>query len=397
MIQILKEELKMKKSLLITLMICFVLFAITGCSSDAEVQTSGLSSISNETSSETGMETQSAEVVPETVPIDDEGQEMNATEFEALLTQLPISVVSTIYVVQDDEYKSLYPDLLQTVIINNTDYDIKDAILAIVAWDENNLPVKIKGNIDFSEGSYIKEVNYSDINLIGGSTFGEGYGFGIEETMKISSFRAIPVSFITFDGSSWTNPYYDAWKMLYEGNKFMETMSVKVVVDETQNVMLEAQNNSQNSSKTQISEPELLSQIEGQALKVIETKYTIQDNEYKSLYPDLLQAVIKNDTEHDIKNAIVAFVAWDENKLPVKIKGNIDFSDGTYVKLVNYNDINLIPGKTFGQNSGFELDEHHKVKTFKAIVVSFESFNGTTWENPLFNEWKMLYEGQKIN
>ncbi len=39
-----------------------------------------------------------------------EAIEMSAIDFEELLTKLPLVVVSTNYVVQDDEYKSLYPD-----------------------------------------------------------------------------------------------------------------------------------------------------------------------------------------------------------------------------------------------------------------------------------------------
>lgn len=384
----------MKKNLLIILLVCFIVVVLSGCSS-GNVNSSDLAQSSDGTSSEVNKETDSKVIATEKETSKAEAKEMSMADFEELLMQLPMAVVSTKYVVQDDTYKSLYPDLLQTVIINNTDEDIKDAVIVIVAWDENNLPVKIKGNIDFSDGSYVKEVNYSDINLIGGSTFGEGFGFGIDQNVKLSSFRAIPLSFKTFDGNSWINPYYDAWKTLYEGNKFTETMTVKVAVDETQHVMSKAQGNSQSTTKSDVSESELLSQLEGQALKVIETKYTVQDNEYKNLYPDLLQAILKNDTEHDIKNAVVAFVAWDENKLPVKIKGNIDFSDGSYVKLVNYNDINLVSGKTYGHNSGFELDQTVNIDAFKAIVVSYEAFDGATWENPLFSDWKVLYEGKK--
>jgi hypothetical protein len=145
-----------------------------------------------------------------------------------------------------------------------------------------------------------------------------------------------------------------------------------------------------------MTEDKLLSQIDAQELKVIKTKYVVQDEEYKSLYPDMLQAVIQNDTSYDIKNALVAFVAWDSNNLPVKIKGSIDFSDGSYIKEVNYGDINLVPGKKFGESSGFEVDENCNIKTFKAIVVSYETFDGTTWENPLYEDWCEFYEGVKL-
>ena len=135
--------------------------------------------------------------------------------------------------------------------------------------------------------------------------------------------------------------------------------------------------------------------LAGLPLHVTSTKYIVQDEQYKALYPDLLQAVIRNDSAADIKDAVVAFVAWDKNGLPVKIKGSIDFSDGAYVQRVNYSDINLVPGDTFGDSSGYSIDEACGIEDFRAIVVSYETFEGDTWENPLFEAWCELYEGQR--
>ena len=101
-----------------------------------------------------------------------------------MLSGLPVSVVKSEYLVQDEQYKSLYPDMLNAVIQNNTDADIKDAVLAFVAWDSNHLPVKLVGNMDFSGGDYFAEVNYSDINLVGGSTFGEDFVFPLMNPVR---------------------------------------------------------------------------------------------------------------------------------------------------------------------------------------------------------------------
>lgn len=122
----------------------------------------------------------------------------------------------------------------------------------------------------------------------------------------------------------------------------------------------------------------------------------VQDEQHKSLYPDMLQAVVYNNTELDIKDAVVAFVAWDNNNLPIKIKGSIDFSDGSYIKPVGYTDINLVGGESFGKDSGYEIDENSNIQTFKAIVVSYETFDGETWENPYFDDFCELYEGKKL-
>ena len=149
-------------------------------------------------------------------------------------------------------------------------------------------------------------------------------------------------------------------------------------------------------AKKELTAEELEAQLSAQELKITSTKYSVQHEQYKALYPDMMQVILQNDTEYDIKNAVIAFVAWDENNLPVKIKGSTDFSDGSYVKQCNYGDINLIPGGTFGDSSGFQVDEACGIKTFKAIVVSYEAFTGEKWDNPLYKDWCKLYEGVKL-
>lgn len=317
---------------------------------------------------------------------------MTITEFETLLSGLPMTVESTKYVVQDENYKSLYPDMLRAVIRNNTASDIRDAIVAFVAWDENSLPIKIKGDMDFTGGAYIKKVRYNDINLVPQKTYGERSGYSIDYKCGINKFKAIVVSFETFDGVEWINPYFDEWTTLYEGVKYRDDLSVDVYVEDiqfTDNIMVE-QKDIESAKK------ELNDKIEKQEFRVVSTQYYIQDEKYKSLYPDMLQVILKNDTKEDIRDAVVAFVAWDANGLPVKIKGDMSFNEGAYVVKVKYSDINLVPGKTYGDDSGYSIDYSCKIDSFKAIVVSYETFEGKKWENELFDEWCDLYEGQKI-
>ena len=88
-----------------------------------------------------------------------------------------------------------------------------------MAWDENNLPVKIEGQFDFDGGSYIKEVDYDGINLVAGATYDEKSGYALGEDCKIATFKAIVVSYETFSGESWKNPYYDDFCALYAGKK----------------------------------------------------------------------------------------------------------------------------------------------------------------------------------
>lgn len=135
--------------------------------------------------------------------------------------------------------------------------------------------------------------------------------------------------------------------------------------------------------------------LKKQPLYVSSTKYSVQSKRWKSLYPDMLEVVIYNNSKDDIKDAIVAMVAWDKNKLPVKIKNDIDFTDGEYVKNGSFLDINLVPGKSYGKNRGFEIDYRCNIKSFKAVVVGYETFEGKTWMNPYYDAWEKMYGGGK--
>ena len=122
----------------------------------------------------------------------------------------------------------------------------------------------------------------------------------------------------------------------------------------------------------------------------------VQDERYKSLYPDMLQAVIQNNSEEDIRDAVVAYVGWDANGLPVKIKGHLSYGDSTYVTEVLYENINLVPGSSYGDSQGYAIDEDCGVDTFKAVVVSYTTFEEKTWENPDYKAFCDLYGGKRL-
>ncbi len=137
--------------------------------------------------------------------------------------------------------------------------------------------------------------------------------------------------------------------------------------------------------------------LAAQPVYISAARLSVQSPEYKALYPDLLQAVIVNNSEDDLKNVTVAFAAWDANNLPVLLKGQMDFEGAAYIKRGNYNGINLVPGGSFGEKTGLGLDQSVTgIVTVKAMVVSYETFDGTKWENPLYNEFKEKYEGKKL-
>lgn len=151
-----------------------------------------------------------------------EGEPMTLAEFEDKLKTLPMYVESTRYIVQDEKYKSLYPDMLSAVIKNQSGTSVKNAVIAFVAWDSNGFPVKIYGKTDFS-GAYAKLCNYGDVNMVDGATFGDNKGMSINysKCKNIATFKAIVVQYTDFDGKTWNNPLYDTWRGIYE-NKVLK-------------------------------------------------------------------------------------------------------------------------------------------------------------------------------
>ena len=380
----------MKRSFLVILSAVLVLGGCGGGGTTPATDTGKAQGAASGPAEET---TQKETTQAETAAPPKEVKELSAGEFDELLAGLPVSVVNTEYVVQDDQYKSLYPDLLSTVIQNHTDEDIKDAVLAIVAWDSNKLPVKLVGNMDFQGGEYFKKVNYRDINLVGGGTFGEDSGFSVDESCKVDSFKTIILSFETFDGDKWKNPYEDSFRQAYEGKKYTDDIKIQVEMQDADFVK------SDTPSGTRVenaSAEELEASLASQPVFVSNTNYAVQNDRYKSIYPDLLQAIIQNNSEEDIRDAVLAFVAWDSNGLPVKIKGQMSFNDPTYVTEVLLEDINLVPGSSYGDSQGYAIDENCAIESFKAMVVSYTTFEDKTWENPEYKAFCDLYEGKRL-
>lgn len=134
-----------------------------------------------------------------------------------------------------------------------------------------------------------------------------------------------------------------------------------------------------------------------QPMYVESTSYLVQSEEYKTLYPDLLQATIKNNSGTDIKNAVLSYAAWDANGFPIKIIPQFSFDGGSYVVSCNLEDVNMVDGATYGQDKGMTLsDDMDNIETFKVIVKSYEDFDGNTWENPCYNDWVNMYSNKKL-
>lgn len=135
--------------------------------------------------------------------------------------------------------------------------------------------------------------------------------------------------------------------------------------------------------------------ISEQEVRVADTKYLVQDEELKIAYPDMLQAFFVNESDDTIDTAIIGFVAWDKDNQPVEIEGWVDINGPQYLKEVSYEDINLKPGEKCGETQGFSLKKDNNIDKFRAIVLSYTTVDGETWENPLAEDWTIMYKGSE--
>ncbi|UTH15864.1 DUF5780 domain-containing protein [Macrococcus epidermidis] len=135
--------------------------------------------------------------------------------------------------------------------------------------------------------------------------------------------------------------------------------------------------------------------IKKQDLYAVDAKYVVLHDEFKSLYPDNLQATIKNNTDKDIKDVQYGFIAWDKNGLPIKIKGDIDFGK-SYFRGVTADAANIKGYGTFGEDKGYRIDSTIGVHSFKPFVVSYVDFEGKKWTNPLYKDFLKMYQGKRL-
>jgi len=127
----------------------------------------------------------------------------------------------------------------------------------------------------------------------------------------------------------------------------------------------------------------------------IEKTVVIPEDEQTMATGDLIEAVIVNKSDKTIKNAVIAFAAWDKNNNPITIKGSVDITDGAYIEEVKYDDINMLPNSKYGEDSGYTLNSDIHPAKVRTIIVSLETTDGSKWENPNYLDFVELYEDKK--
>lgn len=109
--------------------------------------------------------------------------------------------------------------LVCVVVKNNTDKVVKKYSVSWMGFDSNGYPVKT----GWLSPDFLQDGD-GEANIQPGSTYGYGKGWkltgGFDKTMEASKFIACVKEVEYYDGSKWTNPYYNYWKDKYLGKQY---------------------------------------------------------------------------------------------------------------------------------------------------------------------------------
>ncbi|MVX64621.1 zinc-ribbon domain-containing protein [Clostridium chromiireducens] len=140
-----------------------------------------------------------------------------------------------------------------------------------------------------------------------------------------------------------------------------------------------------------------IKQAQSEQLLIVDScAVSVQDTQWKALYPDMLQAFVTNKSDKTVKNMNVGFLAYDSNGYPLKIKTQFSYSGGNFEFTGNADNINLVSGAQFGAGVGWKLDEKHGISTIKACVKDATFYDGTTWNNPYYQYWIEQYKEKQL-
>lgn len=239
---------------------------------------------------------------------------MTPDVLDALVELQPLGILESNFISQKP---SMY-DYLQGIMQNNTQTEIESAVIDYAAWDAAGQPKKITSVTLGVSDAYVAGVNYNEINLLPGATFGDTAGLAMMRDSGIASCKAIVASYDGADGTHWDNPYFLCWCEMYEGQPLDTARTVDVPASAEE--LAAARDLVAERQAAVLTTDEMLAAIEKQPVRIIDTTYSKGTGNIRA--EDMLQAILKNDSQDTIRSAVVAFVAWDAAGQPVEARNS---------------------------------------------------------------------------
>ncbi|WP_195984079.1 DUF5780 domain-containing protein [Clostridium sp. D33t1_170424_F3] len=211
-----------------------------------------------------------------------------------------------------------------------------------------------------------------------------------QDRINTSSQKYIEELLKSIDDFKNQEKYLEALNAAKKGlTLFPDTSTLMIAKEDCQN--LYDQQVAQNKAK-KVEEAK-----QSQLIPVTDCKIKVQSTDMKSLYPDMICAIVKNNSDKTIDYLEISFIGFDENGYPLKIEGDLDFSGAALEKFAKGDALNIIPAASWGDDMGFKLISNHKVKTPMACVVKAKFYDGSEWENPYYKYFKEEYVGKPLN
>lgn len=139
---------------------------------------------------------------------------------DSLLSSQPLTVTGTKYLIAGTNSQLAY-DAVSADVLNNSDVNIASFELSFCAWDAAGQPIMITQPEETQEPAYIRTIKYDFAsNLSGQTSLAPGASFGnaaicVSTDPQIITVKACVKSYVSVDGITWENPYYENFKHNY--------------------------------------------------------------------------------------------------------------------------------------------------------------------------------------
>lgn len=279
-----------------------------------------------------------------------------------------------------DFLKSEVSDIKQKFIDKKVSYD--QAIKQLNNISQTNVIGEVSTTVD-----YINKLNDSRLAF----TKGQDYEKSNDIANSLKSYEQVIKDDSNYtDASSKITNLTNKYKVqvLKDAENYCNNKDYQKAYDTINNALQILSNDNDLKAKKDVYNTQLINDMQNkQEVSVLSANVVSQSDNYKALYPDMLQSIIKNNTNKTIKNIKIGWLGFDSNNLPLKIQYQNNFGNANYEFTGIANDVNILSQQTYGDKKGWDLEENHGLAKVLACVKHVDYYDGSTWDNPYYQYW----------